>query len=69
MDQTLLHRLQQGETAAFTELVREHHRALVALATSVVGRSEAEEVVQNAWVKAHAAIARFEGRSVRAVRM
>lgn len=63
MDQAQLDRLQHGDTAAFAELVREHHRALVSLAATLVGRSEAEEVVQNAWVKAHAAIARFEGRS------
>lgn len=47
----------------FARLVREHHRALIALAVPIVGVSEAEEVVQNAWVKAYQAIGRFEGRS------
>lgn len=47
----------------FARLVREHHRALIALAVPIVGASEAEEVVQNAWVKAYQAIDRFEGRS------
>lgn len=47
----------------FARLVRDHHRALIALAVPVVGASEAEEVVQNAWVKAYQSIGRFEGRS------
>ncbi len=47
----------------FARLVREHHRALIALAVPIVGASEAEEVVQNAWVKAYQAIDRFEGRA------
>ena len=37
---------------------------MIALATPIVGRSEAEEVVQNAWVKAYKAISSFEGRSL-----
>lgn len=63
MEAETLSRLRSGDDGAFSELVREHHRALTALAATVVGVSEAEEVVQNAWLKAHGAIARFEGRS------
>mgnify|MGYP005842900187 CR=1 FL=1 len=55
--------LQAGDEAAFTRLVRRHHRALMAVARSIVGESEAEEVVQIAWIKAHRALPRFEGRS------
>lgn len=47
----------------FASLVRDHHRALIALAVPIVGASEAEEVVQNAWLKAYRAIDGFEGRS------
>lgn len=47
----------------FARLVREHHRALIGIATPIVGPSEAEEVVQNAWLKAHRAIGQFEGRA------
>lgn len=47
----------------FASLVRDHHRALIALAVPIVGVSEAEEVVQNAWLKAYRAIDGFEGRS------
>lgn len=62
-DAQQLQRLKNGDREAFAALVREHHRALVGLATPLVGRADAEEVVQNAWLKAHRAIARFEGRS------
>ncbi|MEX0828030.1 MAG: sigma factor, partial [Haliea sp.] len=47
----------------FASLVRDHHRALIAMAVPIVGASEAEEVVQNAWLKAYSAIDGFEGRS------
>lgn len=63
MENIQLERLRSGDQALFAELVRDHHHALIALATPIVGRSEAEEVVQNAWFKAHQAIAQFEGRS------
>lgn len=56
-------KLKKGDTTLFAELVRDHHRALIALATPIVGRSEAEEVVQNAWLKAHQRIGQFEGRA------
>ncbi|MFU8764351.1 MAG: RNA polymerase sigma factor [Haliea sp.] len=55
-----------GKAAAdayFASLVRDHHRALIALAVPIVGVSEAEEVVQNAWLKAYRAIDSFEGRA------
>jgi len=63
MEQAELDRLQGGDRQIFAELVRDHHRALIALATPIVGISEAEEVVQNAWVKAYRAVAGFEGRA------
>jgi len=63
MDRETLQRLQAGDQTLFADLVRDHHRALIALAVPIVGHSEAEEVVQNAWLKAHRAIARFEGRA------
>ena len=55
--------LKTGDKTQFSILVRDHHRALIALATPIVGFSEAEEVVQIAWVKAYKAIGAFEGRS------
>lgn len=55
--------LRRGDEAAFRELVRDHHRALLAVATAMVGPDEAEEMVQLGWIKAYQAIDRFEGRS------
>ncbi len=47
----------------FTELVREHHHGLLAVARAIVGATDADEVVQNAWLSAYTAISGFEGRS------
>lgn len=58
-----LARLKRGDKALFAGLVRDHHRALIALAIPIVGSSDAEEVVQNAWIKAYQAIATFEARA------
>ena len=55
--------LRRGDDSAFSALVRAHHRALLATATAIVGIDDAEEVVQNAWIKAHKALPGFEGRS------
>lgn len=63
METDQLAQLKSGDTALFAELVRDHHRALIALAVPIVGISEAEEVVQNAWLKAYQAIGTFEGKS------
>jgi RNA polymerase sigma-70 factor (ECF subfamily) len=63
VEKDTLQQLQQGDKTLFSELVRDHHRALIALVVPIVGQSEAEEVVQNSWVKAYRSIARFEGRS------
>ena len=49
------------DEAAFAALVAAHHRALIAIASPVVGASEAEEVVQNAWIKAYKAWSSFRG--------
>jgi len=55
--------LPPDKDAAFADLVRTHHRALVAIAVPIVGRSEAEEVVQNAWVKAYRAWEQFRAEA------
>ena len=61
-EKELLERLRRGDEQAFELLVRSHHRALLAVARPIVG-DEADEVVQNAWIKAHRALPDFEGRS------
>lgn len=63
LDGDRLHRLREGDRQLFAELVRDHHRALMALVQAMVGASHAEEVVQSAWLKAYLAIGQFEGRS------
>ncbi len=63
MNKDKLQQLKLGDQKIFSELVRDHHHALIALATPIVGRSEAEEVVQISWMKAYQAISTFEGRS------
>jgi RNA polymerase sigma-70 factor (ECF subfamily) len=55
--------LKQQNHSAFEELVRLHHRQLVAVARAIVGDSLAEEIVQEAWVSAYRALPKFQGRS------
>jgi len=63
MTEEELQALRQGDQALFAALVKQHHHALIAIATPIVGTSEAEEVVQASWLKAFQAISNFEGRS------
>lgn len=62
-DDAFIAALRAGDEAAFTVLVRRHHRALRALAATIVSDADAEEVVQLAWIKAHRALPGFEGRA------
>jgi RNA polymerase sigma-70 factor (ECF subfamily) len=60
----LLERLRAGDEQAFVTLVRQHHPALVRLASAYVpNRAVAEEVVQEAWLGVVRGIEKFEGRS------
>jgi RNA polymerase sigma-70 factor (ECF subfamily) len=59
----LLARLRDRDRSAMTEVINAHHGFLVSLATPVVGRALAEDVAQETWVKAFAALGRFEGRA------
>jgi len=59
----LVERLRNHERAALAELVKTHHRFLVSMVTPLVSREFAEDVVQEAWIKALAAADRFEGRA------
>jgi RNA polymerase sigma-70 factor (ECF subfamily) len=56
----LVARARSGDTAAYGELVRSHQRAACGLAALVGGRADdAEDVAQEAFVKAFAALGRF----------
>lgn len=60
----LLDRLRAGDEQAFVALVRQHHPAMVRLASAYVpNRDVAEEVVQEAWLGVVRGIEKFEGRS------
>ncbi len=61
-DTELVTRVQQGDDLAFAELYQRYHRRAYAVALGVVKRqSDALDVVQEAFVKAHRSIEKFEG--------
>jgi RNA polymerase sigma-70 factor (ECF subfamily) len=62
-DAELLPKLLDGEQAAIRLLVATHHRSLTRFARSIVGAANAEDVVQEAWIKILNALPSFEGRS------
>ncbi|MEM9189543.1 MAG: sigma-70 family RNA polymerase sigma factor [Myxococcota bacterium] len=60
----LLKRAQAGDRGAFGRLVRLHQRRVYACAVQMLGdRGEAEDAVQDAFLRAWRAIERFDGRS------
>jgi RNA polymerase sigma-70 factor (ECF subfamily) len=63
-DRELVDRARSGDPRAFGELVRRHQRRLHRLALHMLrDRAEAEDVTQEAFVRAYNALARFDGRS------
>lgn len=63
-DAELVARLRAGDEAAYTEIVRRYHGALVRVASAHVRSAAlAEEIAQDAWVAVLNGLARFEGRS------
>jgi RNA polymerase sigma-70 factor (ECF subfamily) len=63
-DRDLVDRARGGDRLAFGELVRRHQRRLHRLALHMLrDRAEAEDVTQEAFVRAYGALARFDGRS------
>ena len=64
IDQRLVARVQQGDKTAFDLLVRKYqHKVAKLVARYVRDRSEAEDVAQEAFLKAYRAIAGFRGES------
>lgn len=59
----LVARLQAGDEAAFASVVRTHSDGVHRVASGMVGRDEADDVVQETFMRALEAIGRFEGRS------
>jgi RNA polymerase sigma-70 factor, ECF subfamily len=63
-DRDLVDRARSGDPHAFGELVRRHQRRLHRLALHMLrDRAEAEDITQEAFVRAYGALARFDGRS------
>ena len=63
-DLELVERARGGQEAAFAELVARHHRRILGLAWRVAGsRAEAEEIAQDAFVRAWKALPGFRGES------
>lgn len=63
-DRTLVEKAQGGDKTAFGELVRKHQRRVYATALQMTGdHGEADDIAQDAFLRAFMAIDRFDGRS------
>jgi RNA polymerase sigma-70 factor (ECF subfamily) len=63
-DDDLLARIRRGDLRYFEALMRRHNRRVFRVARAVVADdAEAEDVMQEAYVRAYAALTGFEGRS------
>jgi RNA polymerase sigma-70 factor (ECF subfamily) len=63
-DRVLIGRAQDGDTAAFRQLVERHQRRAFAIALSLVrDENDARELVQEAFLRVHRGLASFQGGS------
>ena len=63
-DRLVLARARRGDGEAFRALVERHSRYLFGVAQRLVGSAaDAEDVLQEAWLKAHRQLGRFEERA------
>ena len=63
-DRTAVAHAQHGDTEAFRSLVERHSRYLFSVAHRMTGSAaDAEDVVQDAWLKAHRQLGGFEARA------
>ena len=61
-DRSLVRRFQAGDEAAFTEIAQRHRAPLFQVAFALLrDRADAEEIAQDALIRAHRALARFRG--------
>jgi RNA polymerase sigma-70 factor (ECF subfamily) len=63
-DRELVDRAREGDASAFGQLVRRHQQRIHRLAMHLLrDRAEAEDVMQETFIRAYRALARFDGRS------
>jgi RNA polymerase sigma-70 factor, ECF subfamily len=63
-DRTAVARAREGDGDAFRLLVEQHSRYLFAVAHRLTGSAaDAEDVVQDAWLRAHRQLSQFEARA------
>jgi RNA polymerase sigma factor (sigma-70 family) len=63
-DAVLVERSQRGDTAAYEELVRRHHKRIHALVYHMTSHKEdAEDLVQEVFIKGFSALPHFKGQS------
>jgi RNA polymerase sigma-70 factor (ECF subfamily) len=63
-DRELVDRAREGDAQAFGQLVRRHQQRIHRLAVHLLrDRAEAEDVMQETFIRAYRALARFDGRS------
>src|SRR6187200_3516642 len=63
-DPSVVAKARDGDRDAFRALVEQHSRYIFSLAHRMTGNAQdAEDVVQEAWLKAHKQLSRFEARA------
>src|SRR5215217_6800977 len=63
-DPSIVAKARDGDRDAFRALVEQHSRYVYSLAHRMTGNAEdAEDVVQETWIKAHKQLSRFEARA------
>lgn len=63
-DEAIIDRVKAGDLASFELIMRRYNQRLFRVARSIVGNeSEAEDVVQETYVRAYEKLAQFEGRA------
>ncbi|HBC57300.1 MAG TPA: RNA polymerase subunit sigma-24 [Gammaproteobacteria bacterium] len=62
-EKLLISRVLAGEEEAFSDLVKQYHNGMLRVASAIVGSADADDVVQDAWIKAIRALENFEGRA------